>query len=53
VHPSSLAVPFVAYGAKFRIVGPSGEREVPAAEYFTLPTMRRFARKTSWRTMSC
>ena len=39
VHPSSLAVPFVAYGAKFRIVGPSGEREVPAAEYFTMPTM--------------
>ena len=28
VHPSSLAVPFVAYGAKFRVVGPNGEREV-------------------------
>ena len=27
VHPSSLAVPFVAYGAKFRVVGPNGERE--------------------------
>jgi xanthine dehydrogenase YagS FAD-binding subunit len=40
VHPSSLAVPFVAYGATFRIVGPNGEREVPAAEYFTMPTMR-------------
>ena len=40
VHPSSLAVPFVAYAAKFRIVGPSGEREVPAAEYFTLPTIQ-------------
>ena len=40
VHPSSLAVPFVAYGAKFRVVGPSGEREIPAAEYFTLPTLR-------------
>ena len=40
VHPSSLAVPFVAYGAKFRVVGPSGEREVAAAEYFTLPTLR-------------
>ena len=38
VHPSSLAVPFIAYGAKFRVVGPSGEREVPAAEYFTMPT---------------
>lgn len=40
VHPSSLAVPFVAYGAKFRVVGPNGEREIPAAEYFTLPTMQ-------------
>ena len=39
VHPSSLAVPLVAYGATFRIVGPAGDREVPAAEYFTLPTM--------------
>jgi xanthine dehydrogenase YagS FAD-binding subunit len=40
VHPSSLAVPFVAYGAKFRLVTPSGEREVPASEYFTMPTLR-------------
>lgn len=37
VHPSSLAVPMVAYGAVFRVVGPKGERMVPAAEYFTLP----------------
>jgi xanthine dehydrogenase YagS FAD-binding subunit len=37
VHPSSLAVPMVAYGATFRVVGPKGERMVPAAEYFTLP----------------
>ncbi len=40
VHPSSLAVPFTAYGAKFRVVGPKGEREIPASEYFTLPTMQ-------------
>jgi xanthine dehydrogenase YagS FAD-binding subunit len=40
VHPSSLAVPFVAYGARFRVVGPNGEREVPAAEYFTRPTLQ-------------
>ena len=40
VHPSSLAVPFVAYGATFRVLGPTGEREVPAADYFTLPTVR-------------
>ena len=40
VHPSSLAIPLVAYGATFRVLGPSGEREVPAAEYFTLPTIQ-------------
>ena len=40
VHPSSLAVPFVAYGSKFRVVGPNGEREIPAADYFTMPTMQ-------------
>jgi xanthine dehydrogenase YagS FAD-binding subunit len=28
----------VAYGATFRVVGPKGERMVPAAEYFTLPS---------------
>jgi xanthine dehydrogenase YagS FAD-binding subunit len=38
VHPSNLAVPLVAYGGRLRIFGPNGEREVPAAEYFTLPT---------------
>ncbi len=40
VHPSSLAVPFVAYGARFRVLGPNGEREIPAADYFTLPTLQ-------------
>ena len=39
VHPSSLAAPFVAYGAKFRVLGPNGEREVPSADYFTMPTL--------------
>jgi xanthine dehydrogenase YagS FAD-binding subunit len=39
VHPSSLAVPFVAYGARFRVLGPNGEREVAAAEFFTRPTL--------------
>lgn len=37
VHPSSLAVPLIAYGARFRVVGPSGEREVPAADFFVMP----------------
>jgi xanthine dehydrogenase YagS FAD-binding subunit len=40
VHPSSLAVPFVAYGARFRVVSSRGEREIPAAEYFTMPTLQ-------------
>ena len=40
VHPSSLAVPMVAYGATFRLLGPDGERLVPAAEYFTMPTLQ-------------
>ena len=40
MHPSSLAVPFVAYGATFRVVGPNGERTVPASEYFTMPNMQ-------------
>jgi xanthine dehydrogenase YagS FAD-binding subunit len=38
VHPSNLAVPLVAYAAKFRIFGSNGEREVAAADYFTMPT---------------
>jgi xanthine dehydrogenase YagS FAD-binding subunit len=38
VHPSNMAVPLVAYGARFRIIGSNGEREVPASEYFTMPT---------------
>lgn len=38
VHPSSLAVPMLAYGATFRLAGPKGERMVPASDYFTLPS---------------
>src|SRR5690242_10944015 len=45
VHPSSLAVPFVAYGATFRLLGPNGERTVPAAEYFTMPTLGNVERE--------
>ena len=40
VHPSSLVVPAVAYRAKFRLVGPKGERIVDAGEYFTMPTLQ-------------
>jgi xanthine dehydrogenase YagS FAD-binding subunit len=37
VHPSSLAVPMVAFGAKVRIAGPRGEKEMLAEEFFELP----------------
>jgi xanthine dehydrogenase YagS FAD-binding subunit len=37
VHPSDTAPALVALDAKFRVVGPSGERLVPAAEFFVLP----------------
>jgi xanthine dehydrogenase YagS FAD-binding subunit len=37
VHPSDTAPALVALDAKFRIVGPSGERVVLAADFFVLP----------------
>ncbi len=37
VHPSDTAPALVALGATFRIVGPGGVREVPAASFFVLP----------------
>ena len=37
VHPSSLAVPVIAYGGRFRVVGPNGVREIDAGQFFQLP----------------
>ena len=37
VHPSSLAVPVIAYGGRFRVVGPNGAREIEAGQFFQLP----------------
>jgi xanthine dehydrogenase YagS FAD-binding subunit len=37
VHPSDTAPALVALGAQFHIAGPSGERTVPASEFFVLP----------------
>jgi xanthine dehydrogenase YagS FAD-binding subunit len=37
VHPSDTAPALVALDATFRIVGPAGERWLPAAEFFVLP----------------
>jgi xanthine dehydrogenase YagS FAD-binding subunit len=45
VHPSSLAVPFVAYDATFRLLSPRGERLVKAADYFTMPTKENVQRE--------
>ncbi len=39
VHPSDTAPALVALDATFRIVGPAGERRVPAADFFTLPAV--------------
>ncbi len=37
VHPSDTAPALMALEARFRIVGASGERVVPASEFFVLP----------------
>jgi xanthine dehydrogenase YagS FAD-binding subunit len=42
VHPSSLAVPVIAYGGRFRVLGPSGPREVDAGEFFQLPNVNLY-----------
>lgn len=38
VHPSDTAPALVALDASFRVVGPSGDRAVAAADFFTLPS---------------
>jgi xanthine dehydrogenase YagS FAD-binding subunit len=37
VHPSDTAPALLALDAKFHVVGPAGERVIPAAEFFALP----------------
>src|SRR6266705_3075250 len=39
VHPSDTATALVALDAKFRVVGPSGERIVPSDDCFGLPRL--------------
>jgi xanthine dehydrogenase YagS FAD-binding subunit len=39
VHPSDTAPALVALDASFRITGPSGDRTLPASEFFALPTV--------------
>jgi len=42
VHPSSLAVPIIAYGGRFRVFGPSGAREIDAGEFFQMPNVNLY-----------
>jgi len=37
VHPSDLAVPLVAFGARVEIAGPKGRRSVPLEEFYVPP----------------
>jgi len=37
VHPSDTAPALMALGATFRIMSPTGEKRVPAADFFVLP----------------
>jgi len=37
-HPSSLAIPLIALGAKATLVGPDGERTVALSELYKVPT---------------
>jgi xanthine dehydrogenase YagS FAD-binding subunit len=37
VHPSTLAPAFLAFGAKLRILGPNGAREIPMEQFFQIP----------------
>jgi xanthine dehydrogenase YagS FAD-binding subunit len=38
VHPSDLAPALVALNATFEVTGPGGPRQVPAADFFVLPS---------------
>ena len=42
VHPSSLAVPVIAYGGRFRVVGSTGAREIDAGEFFQMPNQNLY-----------
>jgi xanthine dehydrogenase YagS FAD-binding subunit len=42
VHPSTLALPLIAYGGRVKVVGPSGEREIEADKFFVMPDRNMF-----------
>ncbi len=43
VHPSALAVPLVAYGAKLEFAGKEGKRTAPLEQFFVVPSQNPFA----------
>ena len=42
VHPSSLAVPVIAYGGRLRVAGPNGSREIDAEQFFQMPNQNLY-----------
>ena len=42
VHPSSLAMPLIAYGARIKVAGPGGEREIEVDKFFLMPDRNMF-----------
>lgn len=42
IHPSSLAVPVIAYGGRFRVAGPNGTREIDAGQFFQMPNQNLY-----------
>ena len=42
VHPSSLAVPVIAYGGRLRVAGPTGTREIDAGQFFQMPNQNLY-----------
>lgn len=42
VHPSSLAVPVIAYGGRLRVAGPNGTREIDAGQFFQMPNQNLY-----------
>ncbi len=42
VHPSTLAVPLIAYGGRVKVAGPQGEREIEADKFFVMPDRNMF-----------
>ena len=43
VHPSSLAVPIIAYAGRIRVAGTNGSREVDAEQFFVTPDKNLYA----------